>query len=220
MSTQRQDQEANAAIRPCTEILGIPEDFMFRSIKEMAGESIRWNAYTLPVAVGWAKLGRLHGLLAERFAKSDWKSLWGKAVGFENRKLKTRLLVGSGNEFTGTNNPKASNVTAKGKDAPSRQWIGCPIMQAPLLNIGKVAQAPGDDEWRNWVCLYHFDLESGEVRWEVSLARNIDDDGFIDAWWEQKQMAPIPIPKQSEEEDVASEEVFGETEITIFREGE
>lgn len=102
----------------------------------------------------------------------------------------------SGDQHTGTDetpstrSPKGK-MTAEAVEANSCQFEFEFMAEDPVA-VAEAVKVPGRSLW---ILLMYRDFEKGELRSELSLPRDMGDDGYIENWYDRIILPPIPFDR-------------------------
>ena len=149
---------------------------------------------TYPATCAWAEGNRsLRDQLAPKWKKKNEHNQPLTINGDET----IAITALSGDQHTGTDeipstrSPKG-RMTAEAVIANNEQ-IEFEFMQDPAAVV-EAARVPGRSLW---IFLTHRDYEKGELRSELSLPKDMGDDGYIDSWHERIIFPPISFDRGS-----------------------
>lgn len=97
------------------------------------------------------------------------------------------ITVATGDEYTGLGDKTPSTKSSKGPYTESA------ITNNALKNtlFGDIRRVTEPRE--TWILLFHRDEHTSEIRAELSLPSNMNDEGQIDEWLERIVLGPIPF---------------------------
>jgi hypothetical protein len=151
---------------------------------------------------GWRDYGERVAGLRDQLADRGWTAEEVDGVCMTvhpNRRL--ALMTALGNSGTGTASPVS---TQRKRGDTTEKVVRVNAQLAFDFEVDEPPPALRETLMPTWVLLVHTDGD--QVRSELSLARHMDEDGFIDAWLER---IPLPIIQLNDTLDVSDDDEGG-----------
>lgn len=174
--------------------LGLTADILRDSLEEgwrVAADCTKHDPPNLPGIIVWGKTIR-H--LRDRLVPAGWRSnnTMNYATVISPDKM-TALGVAAGDECTGRDGLTPCTRSAKGP--ATRRALD--VNQLTFSDYAHHFPRPSRRlvtglQRRTWLLLHYVDEDEGEIRLELSLPSEMDDQGRIVAWRERIALAPIP----------------------------
>lgn len=161
--------------------LGVPLEILQEAVQAGYLGRISRTSNDAPNAGGFYQWNDTLRSLRENMVREGWHredaGNWPTTVHADN---KLAIAVSSGNELTG--NPRATPSTKRAKGARTAQAVNCNRNQ--LWMPGFEPTVPETDENRpTWLLMFFAD--DNELRAELSLPINMDDEGHVSGWRER-----------------------------------
>lgn len=147
---------------------------------------------TFPATSAWANGNRS---LRDNLRKDRWSAKNERNQPLIINETETMAITAlSGDERTGTDETPSTRspkgrVTAEAVQANSEQILFEFMIPDPTA-LAEAAKVPGR---ALWIFLTHRDFKKGELRSELSLPKEMGDDGYIDHWHQRIIFPPIPF---------------------------
>lgn len=179
--------------------LGMPESSLFRDAVRVGHEAGQFVTPAYPItARGVIAFNMTVGSLRTSLAERRWR--------FDDRHGIAKAISPSGDVIVAVASGDAQTGRLRGDAAQTRRPRGPAsvrlIRRNAQLELGLEVTVPVVAEQGvmgpTWYLLYYFDLNAGEIRCELSLARGVRDDGTLIDWVERLVLYPIVLGDEPE----------------------
>jgi hypothetical protein len=130
-----------------------------------------------------------------------------------NAKKGVAIAASAGDAWTGKHGPNQNPSTRNPKGTETKRAIG--NNQLHFFEISQSFPQPQQASGvETWLLLYYWDEEAEEIRVELSLPREMNDQGYVNRWSTRIILAPVPLMSGPAAQDVPADDE-GETDIEV-----
>jgi hypothetical protein len=174
--------------------LGLKQEWLLKAVRAAFAARVACTLNHPPLYAGissWAEAVRMvrEELLPEGFERSNESNLPFTV----NKSGTMAIAVATGDEYTGTD---TSPCTKNPKGPRIRNAVDVNQLTLPL-QFGDIPVSPEALESirkrDTWILLLHTDIESGEIRSELSRPVNVNSEGRVDGWNTRIILESIPF---------------------------
>jgi len=206
------------SVRQRLAALGVTEFDLSASVNEGVGYILACTSNDPPSLAGLLGWGKATRGLRDRLIPKGGKRTNVRRQAATVTPKGIVIVVAAGDSRTGREGPMPSTRSAKGPATVAA--VENNVLQLSLMDANRefAAEIARVQTPTTWFLLYYWDEQHHEVRIELSLPDNMDDDGYVDAWVERLLLASLPVNRkpQAESEDESNEDDAA-TQIDVRR---
>jgi len=111
------------------------------------------------------------------------------------------LAAAAGDAWTGKHGPNQHPSTRSAKGPATRDAVGLNVQLRFEDISGSFPPAQPVSGVETWLLLFYWDESAEEIRVELSLPKEMNQQGYVTAWHERIILTPIPLPSQPSQAD-------------------